>query len=548
MKPFTMTSLDAPDKLNTGLAALPEYATRSSLQVQQGAMVLETLRRDPPGMLGSDRYLQSQKFTGPVFLAVKAFMRAMGSVAPQVQKKVRHTNKTTFLPKATIRKAMNSNSFGRDHEFVPAEQDWPVCQLLEHPNERGDTFKDVFQYNIMQDKLTGVAPLWCVPNRRHQPVEIYALPAVLVQPNLTPSPQYPNGAYTLNPYYANGAAGYLPGGYGGAGATIPAEEMHRRLQPHPFLIWDGYSPLSAGGMELDILSAIDQCWWSVLDHGVILDTLLLMPGNDGSQITRLETQIKQRHGGARNSRRMFVLGGGEAEAKYDVKQLSPNVRDMDFPEGRATMLDFCMALFGVPKALLLDSDSVTYATLYATIKKFHLLTLQPDANDWADLYSRWLCDPWSKKPGEYRIKLTVPSVDDESIDQDQQKIDINIVSVNDRLAKQDRPPVEFGEYPEPVYLEMLRTKVMPQPVMPALPTTGPDKRDDNAALTKDAAVEASRPTNEAASGSLPGRMAKAMSSIDQTAGGVLVNPRKTVRGRGANRLLARLACKALEGK
>lgn len=552
MAAFTISSLDAVDKLDTGQPQYPEFATRSPLQIHQGAMVLETLRRDPPGQVSGDRFLQSQKDTGPIYLAIETIMRAMGGIVPEVQRRVKHSNKTTFLPHMTVRKAMNVNSFGRDHEYVPAESDFPVCQLIDHPNERGDTFKDVFKYQIMQDRLTGIAPLWCVPNRRHQPVEIYALPSALVIPNLTPSPQYPNGAYTLMPYYVSGAMGYLPGGAAGVGAQIPAEEMRRRRRPHPYLLWDGYSPLAAGGMELDILQAIDQSWWAVLDHGVILDTLVLMPGNDGSQLSRIEQQVKQRHGGARNSRRMFFLGGGEAEAKYDVRQLSPNVRDMDFPDGRATMLEFCLALFGVPMDLVLGHGESSYSTLYATIKKFHLLTLQPDANDWADLYSRWLCDPWTKKPGDYRIKLTVPTIDDEQLEQSQQKIDQNITPVNERRAKQGLPPLKYGEFPEPIYLKKLEAEAIPQPAAePDLPTGGTDKRDDTAALrpTKDMP----KPDNAAAEGSLPPRpaLAKAMSSIDQAAGGALVADapakRKVVRGKVAKRLLGQLVCKALEG-
>lgn len=541
----TITSMDV---LDTGLPKLPEYATRSELQVQQGAMVLETLRRDPPGQLRGDRYLQSQKYTGPIYLAINAVLSAMAGIIPQVQRRVKHTNKTTFLPNTTVRKAINPNSFGRDHEYVPAESDFPACQLLEHPNERGDTFKDVFKYQIMQDRLTGLAYLWCVPNHKHQPVEIYALPTALTTPNLTMSAQYPNGAYTLLPYYISGTMGYLPGGMAGAGAVIPAEEMRRRKRPHPYLLWDGYSPLSAGAMELDVLQAIDACWWAMMDEGVILDTVFMMPGQDGTQLARFEAQVKQRHGGARNARRFFALGGGESTAKYDVKQLSPNVRDMDFPNGRATMLEFCLALFGVPMDIVLaNSETGSFSKLYASIQKFRLLTLQPDANDWADLYSRWLCDPWTKKPGEYRIKLELPALNDPELDQQQQKIDINIVSVNDRRAKQDLPPVLHGEYPEPIYLAKLQAEAVPQPMPAEIPARGVDERDDNAAK-----AAPDRPENKAGAGSLgPRPMLKAaMSSIDQANGGALIGTqrKRKLKGNKAARCLGMLAKAVLEEK
>lgn len=542
MSSNTITSLD---RLDTGLPQLPERATRSPQQIQQGALMLETLRRDPPGLSVGNRLLQSQKLQGPIYLAVNAIMTAMGGIRPQIQRRVKHTNKTTFLPGQTIRKSLHEDSFGLDHEYVPAESDFPACQLLEHPNERGDTFKDVLKYQIMQDRLTGISYLWCVPNHKGQPVELYAMPTALTIPNLTASQQYPNGAYQIMPYYANGALAY---GMSGAGATIPAEEMRRRKRPHPYLMWDGYSPLTAGAIELDILSAIDQCWWTMMDEGVILDTMIMLPGQDANQIARFEGQVKQRHGGARNARRIFTLGGGDANAKYDVKQLSPGVKDMDFPDGRATMLEFCLALFGVPMDIVLSTDAGSFSKLYANMQKFRMLTLQPDANDWADFYSRVLCDPWSKKPGQYRMKLELPALNDPDLDQAQQKIDINIVSVNDRRAKQNLPPVKYGEYPEPIYLAKLQAEAAPQPTPAPLPAAGPDKRDDNRADGAVGGPSEDRPENPAGEGSLgPRPMLKAaMSAINATTGGAMVGTkrRKSIKGKKAERMLQNV-CKSI---
>lgn len=44
----TITSFD---RLDTGLPQFPDRATRSPQQINQGALVLETLRRDPPGVV-----------------------------------------------------------------------------------------------------------------------------------------------------------------------------------------------------------------------------------------------------------------------------------------------------------------------------------------------------------------------------------------------------------------------------------------------------------------------------------------------------------------
>lgn len=526
-----------------------QFATPDPVQLQTGWGVLDNLRRDPPGTWSGNQYLQTTKYTGPIYLAIQTIMKAMGSLVPQVQRKARHTNKTTFLGgNATIKKSMgNPNSFGQDHEYVPAEKSFPVCDLLDHPNERGDTFKDVLRYLILQHRLTGIAPLWCVPNAKHQPVELYALPTALTLPQYSRSEQYPNGAYRLQPYYSSGAMGYMPGLASGQGCIIPAEEIRRRRDPHPLLLWDGYSPLTAGAVELDILQAIDECWWAVLDHGVILDTVLMLPGQDTGAVTRISQNIKAKHGGARNARNFFALGGGDPNAKYDVKQLSPNVREMDFPNGRATMLEFCLALFGVPAdvANMSGQDAGSFSKLYANIQKFRLLTLQPDAQEWADFLSRWLCDPWSKNPGDYRIKLELPALNDPDLELQKDKADVNIMTVNQRLARRDLPPVEFGEFPEPIYLAKLQQKETPQPEM--LPTKGPDARDDN---REDGAVGGgvAPPENKGGLGSRGPMLKAAMSSIGQTTGGALVAPaaRKVVKGRKAKRMLSMMVCKALK--
>lgn len=528
---------------------IPEYARPDPVQLQVGHGLLDVLRRDPPGQSVNNKYLQSTKFTGPIYLAIKSLMRAQGSVIPQVQRKRKHSAKVTFLPGGdVIRKAITQDSFGQDQEYIPAESDHPVQMLLDHPNERGDTFKDVYRYQILQFALTGVSPLWCVPNVKHQPVEIYALPSALTIPQFSRSVQYPNGAYNLTPYYVSGGMGFLPGQYSGAGAIIPAEEINRRRDPHPFLMWDGYSPLTAGGVELDILEAIDQSWWGMMDHGTILDTILLMPGADQSAVTRLESQVKQRHGGARNQRRFFVASSNNPEAKFDVKQLSPNVRDMDFPNGRATMLEFCLALFGVPLDIVLGADAGSYSKLYANIQKYRLLTLQPEAQDWSDCYSRWLCDPWSKKPGDYRVKLDLPALNDPELIEDQLKTDINIRTVNERRAQRDLPPVpKYGDVPESIYLALIEKDLLPEPT--PIPQPGHDpKSGDKQVAVKPMADGPPKPDNPAGEGSNGKMLKAAMSSIDCATGGALVGAKKrrVVRGERAKMMLRSMMKKALQ--
>jgi hypothetical protein len=66
----------------------------------------------------------------------------------------------------------------------------------------------------------------------------------------------------------------LPGPVASGGAIIPAEQVTQLKFKHPLYRYDGYSPLTAGAEQMDILEMIDRSRWSAFQRGVNTNLVL----------------------------------------------------------------------------------------------------------------------------------------------------------------------------------------------------------------------------------------------------------------------------------
>jgi len=500
-----------------------DRARRDPAQLKQGWAYLEALRRNPPGQWGADRWEQVNHFKDIIYVAGRRVMSLFfaATYTPARRKRPRR-GKTTFGPAGTVAKSVGQSSReGRDEDYTPIDDcDHPLYRLATRPNPH-ESMGRVTAKGILQYLLTGVYPAWCVPNANGRPVELYPLRTPFLYPQ-PPSPQYPRGAWRVTAT-GQGWMTNLPFG-ASAGTVLPGEEVARLLNPHPIIDYDGFSPLTAGGVQLDVLQSIDESRKSAMDSGLNLDAVMLVPGGEQATLDRLSAQMTEKAGGARNHRKFVALATQDfgAGGKTALETLGTAPKDMDYPQGWEQMTKFALALFGVPPAVAGLTPTGGNAELFAARRQF--LDQQSGlVGEVGDFYTRCLADPYSSFPGEYVLQVKPQPVDDHEFREQQVKrrIDADLVTYNEARAMDDADPVPGGDVPVSIYLDTLKAKLAPPPQSgPGIPPEagGAPKPLPGATPTGGAPPGEELPEAE---GTRP-PLAKAMSALTLSGGGALV--------------------------
>lgn len=522
---------------------------------------------DPPGQWASNRYQQARRLTGTVYVAVQAIMDLAGGSSVTLLRRVRKAaSRTTFGPGDSVAKSTPlSQQRGRDEDYVPFEDyDHPLAKMTRTPNPN-ESMGEWMAKVIMQNQLHGIGPVWAVgsESRPDRPVELWCLRAPFMYPLYQYTPQYPNGAWRINPYRAPGWAGVLPSGMGSAGAVIPAEDVKRFVNPHPLIDFDGYGAVEAGAVQLDTHDSVDVSRKSAMERGLNLDTVIIAPGMGDPQVQTMKDGLESRHMGPERARRVAILapppdnGPGQ---KFAIEQLGNSPRDMDYPQGWEQSLTSVLALFGVPKIVACLGESGSYAEGYAAWQQFHGRQENYLAR-FATWYDRSFCDPWEEYTDQFCLRITPKPIDDKDLAEKKhsRQCQNGTVTLDESRAKDDLPPwpdPEIGRMLLPVALAKLQQDAMPQPQPGALPVDTAEGDDSSAPLATlpfGAKPDSGppRPKNDGGKGSLPQRVAKtAMSSLVGSAGGFLVpaaaGRMQRKRKRGLRGFL-RKSLKALEG-
>lgn len=438
-------------------------------QRQAGFHLLDQFRANPPGVWLDNKYEESQHHRGVPFVAINAIMDVLHCASVTVGRRKRSKNKSTLPAGDKLTKSIATQQQGSsaNEDYEPVS-DHPICRLIQQPNPN-DTFGQILSYLALQNRLTGVGPLWTVPNEDGKPVELYALPTALTTPQWQKTPEFPHGAWRVQPFYASGGLGYLPGPFSGTGVIVPNDEIKRFMEPHPLFRWDGKSPLSAGAFQLDVLEEIDQARWAAFDHGVTMDAVLQVDGFDEPQIARLEAKMEAKHQGARNHRRFLILSGQLGTEKTRLNSFSQSPKEMDFNASWEQMVGFVLAIFGVPKSVAGLSMASSYSELYAALRQFYQRQ-KAFAFRLAEFLTKAIAWPYCKFPGEYRVQVELPTLDDPDLQEKQLGLDCQYDTVlyNEVRKLRNRPPVPGGDVPVSIYVAMKTQEFAPEP-QPAMP-------------------------------------------------------------------------------
>lgn len=354
--------------------------------------LLTALRSRSPGGWSDNRYEQSRHFFGIPYVAIHRGSEQLAQSEFKVfQKSSKHQDgKRPVL----------------EDEDTPGGR---LTRLLQHPNSE-DGWGDLAYMWGQQMDLTGIALTWVVPNQIGEPIEMYSIPTALAIPQPVMNPTYPHGYYRIQPLHPYGPFSTWPSPTSAAGAPIPAQWMMRMKYPHPLFRYDGYSPQTGARLHIDEIESIDRSRWQAQQRAIAPSAVLQMEAEDGAQplpeeeIMRIRAEFENDHQGPDNTGRLFVSTPG---AKLEPWGTNP--KEMDYTNSWDQLAGFLFAALGIPKPVAGVVDGSSYAQLFAALKQYHLLTLQPKCDRIARSLTRFLAPLFGD---DLIVEVRTPRIDD----------------------------------------------------------------------------------------------------------------------------------------
>jgi len=231
---------------------------------------------------------------------------------------------------------------------------------------------------------------------------------------------------------------------GEAGARIPAEQVVRIKNQHPILRYDGYSVLTAMSRIVDTIEGVDQARLSTQQRGIdpsacmTFDPQTFIPlMND---IPRLRAQLEAINAGPANAGKIWInpFGG-------DIKPFSHAPKDMAWESGWEQLVSFVLAAFGTPKGVAGMSDDDSFATLWARLKQYYIISLCPLLRKISGKHTKHVLRKFFG-PKLY-MKLTPERIDDRELLEKQLTLDcqIGLRTKNEMRKIRELPPIEGPE-------------------------------------------------------------------------------------------------------
>lgn len=386
------------------------------------------LQRRPPVYQTDDRLRQSQRYRGIAYIAISALENIMGGCVVKV-----------VSPKKINKSTTAADVHPNDQKMSEVDRDHPVAKIVKKPN-LNQSFTDLLRFATVQYHLTGSARFWGIPNFYDQPIEVYSLPTAFMAPEPS-SPEYPHGAWRFTIPYMGMSQIFVPG-YGSVtpGSSIDRRDIFDMTSYNPTSLIDGYSPLTAGSTQIDVLEAIDQSRKSAMDHGFTPDSVVTIEGATQEELDRYEADWSNSHAGADQFRKVLFTNG----MGVDIGSLNINPREMDYGTGWDQMAKFGLALFGMSASIAGLAEAGSFSELYAKLLQVYSLKILPFCRMLSAMFTREIAQKYDE---DCYIEITPPTIQDREFDEKQWQDDATKGSVtwNEFRARRDLPPVEGGD-------------------------------------------------------------------------------------------------------
>lgn len=375
----------------------PKMGASLSIANNESAYVklLQIMRSSAPGPPSDDRHEQTLRhFHGIAYVAIHRISQQLGRAEFQVfREDPDHPD-----GKRPVR-----------HD----EDAYDLVRLLKKPN-RHDTFGKLMYRWSQQRRLTGSALTWLVPNKLGRPYEMYSIPTALAPAQGVPNEMYPEGYYRIQPIYPYGPYSIYGGPTSSAGCAIDARWMMAFRYPHPYLRYDGFSPLTGMRAHIDAIEMIDKTRHYLMRKGIYPNAVLNSTDAEGAaemdddDIARVRAMFEEEHMGPENAGRLLL-----AYAGWKLEKWGDPPSEMAFEAGWDQLSSFILGGgFGITKPAAGMVEDSSYQTLFATMKQLHLVTLEPECEDIGAELTRTVAPYFGD---DLIVEVRVPRIDDHEI-------------------------------------------------------------------------------------------------------------------------------------
>lgn len=428
------------------LSVLPPPDGRPPRAAQeQAALFRALLARDLPGQSTDDRFAQAQGYVGAVYIGVQALMKGLSGASVKVLRR---------RPGATAAAYTPSDAHA-SKDWLPVEPAHPLARLFTRVNPQDTLIGFLSQY-VMCRTLTGRAFAYTPFNAAGRPAQLWVLRPQYVSPGTQFSAEYPFGSWRVS-LPQSGLYGFAWGGPG-LYVNLDAREVVEDRLPHPMYPWDGYSPLAAGGLQLDTYRSVNEARKLALERGPTLDALVTIAGASGEELERAKADYYQKYTGAHKGARVGFSSGDDI--KMTALGITP--KDMAFAEGYEQLTNFALALLGVPHPVAGLTDAGSYAQLYASIQQFRSLKLQPEANEIAAHWTKHLAHKFYGEDLAVAIELPALLNPEEQQQKWQAAYTSGAITVNEVRGELNLDPLDGGDVPPTVYTQKLQADIQQQ--------------------------------------------------------------------------------------
>jgi phage portal protein BeeE len=355
---------------------------------------IQSLRSPAPVQWLSSHLTESQRVTGPVYVAIKV----MGDQGAQA-------TCTCYRWKG---KARDSGDLEAREELP---RNHPVCRLMRRPN-KWETGGMLRRRRIQQICATGMSLLWRVDDGLRTPRELWSVPTGTFQP-VAISSKYPEGGYRVMPYFP-GPLAMVPGAWQTGGVVVPADHMIRVILPHPLVQAEGLSPLTACATEMDSIEGITRARNSKVRRqftpSIVIeaDPQVIFPTGDDLEAQRQE--LRNLMGGPDRAGEPGFLSPGLHLKEW--AQAHGNI-ELGWQESWSQLVSFVLSVFGVTQSLAFMSEDANYSALFAMLKQYNLFSLCPLLELLADCDNIQLIEPFFGD--DYFVEYTPRRIDDHNI-------------------------------------------------------------------------------------------------------------------------------------
>lgn len=226
----------------------------------------------------------------------------------------------------------------------------------------------------------------------------------------------------------------------------PDEVCYNELNPAGNRVY-GFSPVQSCQQVVDLLIRSTQANKDLLEHGLIPDGMINIPGADKQTIEAVKREWEQR---TEDQHHPLVVHGGE---DMSFEQIRTNPKDMDWLDGQKWFYHLVFGVFGISPQTAGFTEDSNYATEEGQAQKTedfgvdaYRQTLENMLN--RDIIPELFQRPRDEIPVEFEYQPENTEKEQVKFDRRMREVENGLLTPNEYRAMQGREPLEGGDTPQ----------------------------------------------------------------------------------------------------